>query len=133
MRACSELLKNVKMTVGDYSKTKGFIDGKTFVYIDPPYRPITQTSAFTSYSENQFADKEQVELGNFIENISKKGAMVVASNSDPKNTNKNDNFFDDLYSHFKIERVSAARMINSNAKKRGAVSELLISNVASVF
>ena len=133
LRACSELLQNVQMTVGDYSKTKKFIDSKTFVYIDPPYRPITQTSAFTSYSESQFADKEQVELGNFIEEIASEGAMVLASNSDPKNTNKNDNFFDDLYSHFKIERVSAARMINSNAKKRGAISELLISNVASVF
>lgn len=133
LRACSELLQHVQMTVGDYSKTKKFIDSKTFVYIDPPYRPITQTSAFTSYSEKQFADKEQVELGNFIEDISKNGAMVVASNSDPKNTNKNDNFFDDLYSHFKIERVSASRMINSNAKKRGAVNELLISNIASVF
>ena len=133
LRACSELLQHVQMTVGDYSKTKKFIDSKTFVYIDSPYRPITQTSAFTSYSEKQFADKEQVELGNFIEDISKNGAMVVASNSDPKNTNKNDNFFDDLYSHFKIERVSASRMINSNAKKRGAVNELLISNIASVF
>ena len=133
LRACSELLQNVQMTVGDYSKTKKFIDSKTFVYIDPPYRPITQTSDFTSYSESQFADKEQVELGNFIEEIASEGAMVLASNSDPKNTNKNDNFFDDLYSHFKIERVSAARMINSNAKKRGAISELLISNVASVF
>ena len=59
--------------------------------------------------------------------------MVVASNSDPKNTDKNDNFFDDLYSQFEIERVSASRMINSNAKKRGAINELLISNIASVF
>ena len=133
LRACSELLQNVQMTVGDYSKTKKFIDSKTFVYIDPPYRPITQTSAFTSYSESQFADKEQVELGNFIEEIASEGAMVLASNSDPKNTDKNDNFFDDLYSKFAIERVSASRMINSNAKKRGAIKELLISNIAGVF
>ena len=133
LRACSELLQHVEMKVGDYKECKSFIDKKTFVYIDPPYRPLTQTAAFTSYSENGFSDNEQVELGNFIEDISKKGAVVVASNSDPKNTDKNDNFFDDLYSHFKIERVSAARMVNSNAKKRGAVSELLISNVASVF
>ena len=59
--------------------------------------------------------------------------MVVASNSDPKNADTNDNFFDDLYSKFEIERVSAARMINSNAKKRGTINELLISNIASVF
>ena len=65
--------------------------------------------------------------------ISGKGAKVLASNSDPKNTDVSDTFFDDLYAAFRIERVSAARMINANAKKRGAVSELLISNIAGVF
>lgn len=133
LRACSELLQNVQMKTGDYSNCKNFIDSETFVYLDPPYRPLTQTSAFTSYSENNFSDKEQLELGKFITEISSKGAKVLASNSDPKNTNKEDNFFDDLYSNFEIERITASRMINSNAKKRGAISELLISNIASVF
>lgn len=133
LKACSELLKNVKIITGDYSRVKNFIDSETFVYLDPPYRPLTQTSAFTSYSENQFSDKEQIELGKFITEISNKGAKVLASNSDPKNTNKEDDFFDNLYSNFEIERISASRMINSNAKKRGAISELLISNIASVF
>ena len=133
LRACSELLQNVEMTVGDYKECKSFIDEKTFVYIDPPYRPLTQTAAFTSYSENRFSDKEQSELADFIKSISEKGAKVVASNSDPKNADKNDNFFDELYSHFEIKRIIASRMINSNAKKRGAISELLISNIAGVF
>ncbi|MBS7294184.1 MAG: DNA adenine methylase [Treponema sp.] len=130
---CSKLLQNVQMRVGDYSECKSFIDEKTFVYIDPPYRPLTETSAFTSYDKNGFSDKNQIELGNFVSEISKKGAKVVLSNSDPKNTNVNDNFFDELYSQFEIERVSASRMINSNAKKRGAINELLITNIASVF
>ena len=133
LKACSELLQNVQMKAGDYSDCKNFIDSETFVYLDPPYRPLTQTSAFTSYSENQFSDKEQIELGKFITEISNKEAKVLASNSDPKNTNKEDDFFDNLYSNFEIERISASRMINSNAKKRGAISELLISNIASVF
>ena len=133
LRACSKLLQNVEMKVGDYKECGTFIDKKTFVYIDPPYRPLTQTAAFTSYSENGFADKEQIELGNFITEISRKGAVVLASNSDPKNADKNDDFFDKLYANFKIERVSASRMINSNAKKRGSINELLISNVASIF
>jgi DNA adenine methylase len=132
LKNCSMLLQNVEMKIGDYKECKSFIDDKTFVYIDPPYRPLTQTATFTSYSENSFSDKEQIELRNFITEISNKGAMVVASNSDPKNTNENDNFFDELYSHFEIERVSASRMINSNAKKRGSINELLISNIASV-
>lgn len=131
--ACSKLLQNVEMQIGDYKECINFIDKETFVYIDPPYRPITQTSAFTSYSENGFSDKEQIELGRFITEISDKGAFILASNSDPKNTDKNDNFFDELYSNFEIKRVSASRMINSNAKKRGTINEILITNIASVF
>ena len=133
LKACSVVLQNVEMRVGDYKQCKDFIDSNTFVYIDPPYRPLTQTAAFTSYSENGFTDKEQLELGDFITDISNKGAMVLASNSDPKNSDVNDEFFDDLYSKFEIKRVSAARMINSNAKKRGSINELLISNITSVF
>ena len=116
------------MTVGDYSLCESFIDDKTFVYIDPPYRPLTQTAAFTSYSENDFSDVQQVELEMFVERISRKGARVVASNSDPKNVNIEDNFFDDLYSKFKIERIFASRAINSKGNGRGKISELLVAN-----
>lgn len=133
LKACSELLQNVKMFVGNYAQCRDFIDSKTFVYIDPPYRPLTETAAFTSYNENGFGDKEQIELAQFIEEISKRKAVVVMSNSDPKNVCENDNFFDQLYKKFTIKRVSASRMINSNAKKRGAINELLISNVTSTF
>lgn len=133
LRACSKILKNVEMKSGSYKLCKDFIDKNTFVYIDPPYRPLSETSSFTSYSVNGFSDKEQIELKDFIEDISKKGAFVLASNSDPKNTDSNDEFFDKLYSKFEIKRVFASRMVNSNAKKRGAISELLISNLATVF
>ena len=133
LRSCSKVLQNVTLRVGDYKECENFIDEKSFVYLDPPYRPLTQTSAFTSYSENQFLDKEQVELANFIESISKKGSTILASNSDPKNSNVEDNFFDNLYSNFEIERVSASRMINANPEKRGAINEILISNIATIF
>lgn len=133
LRLCSQVLQNVILKTGDYKECESFIDEKTFVYIDPPYRPLTQTSAFTSYSENQFLDKEQIELAQFIDNIAKKGSTILASNSDPKNSNEEDNFFDNLYSNFEIERVSASRMINANPKKRGAIREILISNIASIF
>ena len=69
----------------------------------------------------------------FVEEISEKGAKILLSNSDPKNINEDDNFFDDLYSDFTIERIFASRMINSNAKKRGAVSELLVSDSVATF
>ncbi len=126
IRECGKLLKNTVITLGDYSCTKDFIDNRTFVYMDPPYRPLTESSSFTSYNEKGFGDKEQIELRDFIEDISALGATVLLSNSDPKNTNGEDDFFDSLYSSFKIERVKASRMINSKGSSRGAINELLI-------
>lgn len=128
IRLISELLKHVDIQCGDYNNCEFFIDSNTFVYIDPPYRPLSETSSFTSYAKTDFGDEQQIQLGHFIEHISQKGAKVVASNSDPKNTNENDNFFDDVYKMFTINRVAATRMINSNSKGRGSISELLISN-----
>ncbi|MCQ2583422.1 MAG: DNA adenine methylase [Treponema sp.] len=133
LRECSSLLQSVEMHIGDYSYCSNFIDKNTFVYLDPPYRPLTESASFTSYNENGFNDNKQVELGNFILEMANRGAKILASNSDPKNTNIDDNFFDDLYSNFNIERIHATRMINSNAKKRGPINELLISNIASIF
>lgn len=128
LRYISDLLQNVQIQCGEYNDCAGFIDSKTFVYIDPPYRPLTETASFTSYNENEFGDKQQIELGHFIDEITEKGAKVVASNSDPKNADENDNFFDDLYSKYNIDRVSAKRMINSKANGRGNINELLIFN-----
>lgn len=128
LRYISKLLQNVKIKCGDYKDCADFIDSNTFVYIDPPYRPLTVTASFTSYNENEFGDQQQIELGRFIDEITQKGAKVVASNSDPQNTDVNDNFFDDLYARYSIYRVSAKRMINSNGSSRGEISELLICN-----
>ena len=128
LRLISGLLSNVKIQCGDYSQCIDFIDDKTFVYIDPPYRPLSDTSSFNSYAKSSFGDQQQIELGKFIENISDKGAMVVASNSDTKNTDENDNFFDDIYINFNIDRIKATRMINSKGSGRGSISELLICN-----
>lgn len=113
LRYISKLLQNVKIKCGDYKDCADFIDSNTFVYIDPPYRPLTETASFTSYNENEFGDQQQIELGRFIDEITEKGAKVVASNSDPQNTDVNDNFFDDLYARYSIYRVLAKRMINS--------------------
>lgn len=120
LKLISELLKNVQIKCGDYSECADFIDENTFVYIDPPYRPLTATASFTSYSENEFGDKQQIELGKFVDEISAKGAKVVVSNSDPKNSDESDSFFDELYSSYTIMRVSAKRMINSKATGRVA-------------
>lgn len=124
----SNKLKKVKILIGDYKKTEEFIDDNTFAYFDPPYRPISKTSEFTSYTVAEFNDNNQIELAEYIKRLNQKGAKILASNSDPKNTNPNDNFFDELYKPLNINRVTAKRSINSNAKDRGKISELLICN-----
>ena len=128
LRAVSEKLQNVKIVCGDYKKSDDFIDENTFVYFDPPYRPLTETASFTAYTENLFDDEKQIELANFVKRMSDKGARVVVSNSDPKNVNEKDHFFDKIYEIYKIKRVEATRMINCNSNSRGRIKELLISN-----
>ena len=128
LKNVSLTLRNVKIVYADYRKSEKFIDDKTFVYIDPPYRPLNITSSFTSYTENDFNDKEQIELAEYINVLNKKGAKIVISNSDPKNNDIDDNFFDELYDNYNINRVKATRMLNSNASLRGAINELLITN-----
>lgn len=128
IRLISDLLQEVTIKCGDYSDCADFIEDNTFVYIDPPYRPLSETSSFTSYAKTEFGDEQQIQLGHFVEKISQKGAKVVASNSDPKNIDEEDDFFDEIYKMFIIKRVSATRMINSNSKGRGTISELLICN-----
>ena len=128
LKNVSKALKNVKIIYADYRESESFIDEKTFVYIDPPYRPLNTSSSFTSYTENDFSDKEQIELAEYIDLLNKKGAKIVISNSDPKNNNIDDNFFDELYKNYNINRVKATRMLNSNASLRGAINELLITN-----
>lgn len=128
LKRISRALKNVVITNGSYKECEFFIDKYTFVYFDPPYRPLSKTASFTSYSRNNFNDKDQIDLEKFVSLITDKGAKVLLSNSDPKNSDINDNFFDDLYKNYNIERVNAKRRINSNAKNRGVITELLINN-----
>ena len=128
LRNIHEALQNVTIVCDDYSWSKSFIDKDTFVYLDPPYRPISETSGFTSYNTEVFDDNEQIRLSKFINEINLSGAKIVLSNSDPKNVNEEDNFFDDLYKNYKINRVEATRAINSKGDKRGKINELLICN-----
>ena len=128
LRAVSQKLQSVTIVCGDYKLAADFIDNKTFAYFDPPYRPLTATANFTSYAQDGFCDATQAELASFINRMSDKGAYIAASNSDPKNVDEQDNFFDILYSAHKISRIKASRAINSNSTKRGKVSELLIAN-----
>ena len=129
LRAVSRALQNIEIVCGDYSLSERFIDDRTFAYFDPPYRPLSITANFTSYAQDGFSDIEQVKLAEFIDKMSERGARIVASNSDPKNTNETDDFFDNIYAKHSISRIEASRAINSVAVGRGKVRELLIASV----
>lgn len=78
--------------------------------------------------KEDFNDNNQNELSKYYAVLSSSGAKVMLSNSNPKNTDPNDLFFDNLYKDFNINEVYAKRMINADSKGRGAISELLITN-----
>lgn len=133
LRADSAVLQRVEILCGDFAQTGKYADNHVLYYFDPPYRPLTETSAFTSYAKDGFDDAEQIRLRDFCEQIAAHKSLFVASNSDPQNLNNGDDFFDHLYKRFSIKRVSAARMINSKGNGRGAISEIMISNVSNAY
>ncbi|MDO5859571.1 Dam family site-specific DNA-(adenine-N6)-methyltransferase [Methanobrevibacter sp.] len=126
--AVSKTLKNTHIINANYDVSEELIDNDSLVYLDPPYRPLSSKSNFTTYAGFEFTDEHQIELSKFYKRISDKGAKAILSNSDPKNEDENDNFFDDLYAEFTIERVKAKRSINSNGKNRGKINEILVMN-----
>jgi len=128
LRHVSEVIKKVELRNGDYADLVQYADEGCFVYLDPPYKPISETSTFNSYCAGGFDDSEQIRLRNFCDIITKQGAAFMLSNSDPSSVNPENDFFDKLYSAYKIKRVKAKRNINSKADKRGEINELLITN-----
>ena len=130
LRADSQLLQSAQVVIsqGDYAQTVQHIDSLTFVYLDPPYRPLDATSSFTAYSKGDFNDDDQRALAAFCHQLSERGCFWMESNADCSAKNPNDTFFEDLYADYKIERVYASRFINANPEKRGKLTELLIKN-----
>jgi len=95
-----------------------------FVYFDPPYYPVSRTASFTAYTSESFLEKEQTELRDTFVELASRGCYVMLSNSDTP-------FINELYSNLdgiKLSKVSAGRAINSDASKRGKISEVVITN-----
>lgn len=88
----SKALENTEVICADFEESKKYIHKNTLVYLDPPYRPLNNTSNFTSYNENGFDDDDQRRLAQFFKEMDKKGAYLILSNSDPKNEDVDDNF-----------------------------------------
>ncbi|MDR0229873.1 MAG: DNA adenine methylase [Flavobacteriaceae bacterium] len=129
LRAVSQVLQRVELFNGDYQEVLKLVEeDNVFFYFDPPYRPLSNTSSFNSYAKGDFNDSEQIRLKQFCDTIAERGFKWMLSNSDVKAANPEDNFFDDLYSNYTIERVSASRAINAKGSGRGKINELLINN-----
>jgi DNA adenine methylase len=128
LRLVHQSLKNTELINADFTQARKFIEKETLVYLDPPYRPISRTSHFTSYSRDGFTDEDQKKLANFYGDMDHLGAYLMLSNSDPKNQDPGDEFFDKLYKNYKIERVTAKRSINSNTSLRGDIKEIIVRN-----
>ncbi len=127
LRAVSKAFQIAEIQQGDFSEVLKYTNKNTFVYYDPPYRPISQTASFNAYSSLDFNDDEQRRLRDIFVEVSNQGAYQMLSNSDPTNYVE-DTFFDDLYNGFNIQRISASRMINSKGNSRGKIREILITN-----
>lgn len=127
LRNVSEALQNATIMQCDFSRATDFVTPDTFIYYDPPYRPIRETSSFNSYAVGDFDDGEQIRLKSIFDKCHNAGALQMLSNSDPTNYTY-DPFFDDLYRDYNINRILAKRMINAKADGRGEIHELLITN-----
>ena len=128
IRKDSVLLQRVEILNSDFETTFEHARGNTLFYLDPPYRPLSDTSSFNDYAKEAFNDDAQVRLKEYCDHINEAGFHFMLSNSDCKGKNGNDNFFDVLYGDYQIERVWASRSINSNPEKRGKLTEILVHN-----
>lgn len=121
--AVSTYLKrnDITISMGDYARTLACAKKGAFFYLDPPYAPVSQTSNFTGYTPSGFSTEEQARLRNFCRELDKKGARFMLSNS-------NSPLIRELYNEFNIWLVTAQRHIAAQAKRRGIVDEVVVTN-----
>ena len=112
---------NVILRNGDYADIFPEINENSFVYLDPPYHPISESSNFTGYVQGGWNIYDQIDLKTACDELHKKGVKFLLSNSSAE-------FIKDLYKDYKITIVKANRAINSNGADRGEVDEVLIRN-----
>lgn len=115
---------NIFITSSDYKDILKKIraNKKTFVYLDPPYYPLSSSSSFTGYTDNGFDKEQQIELKNECDKLTKKGIKFLLSNSSC-------DFINELYKDdYNIKVIKAKRVLNSDGNKRGEIDEVLISN-----
>lgn len=112
---------NISIRNGDYSEILKQADEKSFVYLDPPYHPISENSNFTGYIQGGWNLYDQIELRKVCDNLNERGVKFLLSNSSA-------DFIKDQYKDYSIKIVKSNRAINSDGANRGEVDELLIRN-----
>ncbi len=123
-----KILKNVDIYSGNYSEIiKHIGKGYNYVYIDPPYRPLSGTAYFKEYSHNVFDDKEHEKLKLFCDQLTGKGCQIMQSNSNSMD-DEGESYFAKLYKGYCIDYIKAHRYINAHVGKRKKETELLIMN-----
>ncbi len=121
LRMASKLLQNTELLVSDFTEAVKKARENDFVYMDPPYFPLTKTASFTKYQKGSFFEKEQKQLAQIFRALDKRGCLLMLSNSDTS-------FVRELYSGFNIMTVKARRAINCVGTKRGVINEVVIRN-----
>ncbi len=123
LREISLFLRTNKIRIqeGDFEEAVQEAGAGVFVYMDPPYVPISATSSFTEYSPGGFGREDQERLAKVVQELDARGAQVMISQSD-------DPFVRELYHGLRIEEVQATRCINSKSDRRGKIGELIIRN-----
>ena len=118
---CSNLLQRTEIKHADFSEILKKVKKGDFVYFDPPYVPLSETSSFTSYTKDGFDVDMQFKLRDVCDELDSLGVNFLLSNSDTKLVNE-------LYENYNIKKVFASRQINANADGRGKITEVLVRN-----
>lgn len=123
LKAVSKYLNsnNIVIKNGDYAEVLKLADEKSFVYLDPPYYPISENSNFTGYIQGGWDMYDQIELRKACDELNKKGIKFLLSNSSA-------DFIKDQYKDYNIHIIKASRAINSDGANRGEIDEVLIRN-----
>ncbi len=117
----SKVLKKASIQCVDFEKAIEKAEKGDFVYLDPPYYPVSKYSDFTRYTKEKFYQEDQVRLKESVDKLTKKGVYAMISNSDC-------DFIRNLYKGFEVKTVVSSRSLNCKSDKRGEVSEVLITN-----
>lgn len=112
---------DIHITSADYAEVLENVPKGAFVYLDPPYDPVSDTASFTGYAKGGFSREEQIRLRECCDDLDKRGIKFMLSNSSTP-------FIRDQYNAYEITIVQAKRAVNSVASKRGNVDEVVVRN-----